>query len=67
MIIELRRVILVENWYKIPFSIALSFISVFLCVGFAAISDNLKISGTADFIHPKPPGIYISNVEVYSY
>ena len=56
-----------KNWYKILFSIALSFISVFLCVGFAAISDNLKISGTADFIQPKPPGIYISNVEVYSY
>ena len=32
-----------KNWYKILFFTALSFISVFLCVGFAAISDRTDL------------------------
>ena len=36
-----------KTWVKIAFGISLSFTCVFACVGYAALSRPLSVSGTA--------------------
>ena len=47
---------------KIFYAIAFSFCTIFLCIGYAAISDHLNINGTVEAITPK--GVYIVNASV---
>lgn len=39
---------------------------IFSCIGFALLSDDLSISGSASLEAAEPEGIYISNVELHS-
>ena len=55
-----------KAWMKTALCISLSFMCLFCCVGFAALSENLGLSGSAGAEAVEPQGIYISRVELYS-
>ncbi len=52
-------------WKKAALCVSLSLMCLFCCVGYAAMSQNLSISGILNADPPEPQGIYISKVEVY--
>jgi hypothetical protein len=54
------------NFKKIIFAITLLFSSLFVGLGYAALTQELSIGGTIDSEPPKKVGFYISNVEVSS-
>ncbi len=56
-----------KSWRKVLLLISLSFMFALICVGYAAISDNLTISGTATAEKQERKGIYISHIEIHSY
>jgi len=56
-----------KTWRKALFLISLSFMFALICIGYAIVTDNLTISGTADVKPPDPEGIYISHVAIHSY
>ncbi len=49
-----------KAWLKVLTCISLSFMCIFCCVGYAAISDSLIVSGTAKVKPPK--AVYITSV-----
>ena len=56
-----------KSWLKTTFLILLSFMFVFLCIGYAYLTDHLAIIGTVDVKPSEPEGIYISSVLINSY
>ena len=62
-----------KNWMKIVLGVALSFMVLFIGVGYAALTDTLSIRGKLEV--PIPEGLFIiamqevtvSNVDVYTY
>ena len=55
-----------KAWKKATICIALSLMCIFSCIGFALLSDELSISGSASLEASEPEGIYISKVEISS-
>lgn len=55
-----------KTWIKSLICISLSFMCLFTCFGYAAISGQLAISGTAISELKEPEGIYISKVSVHA-
>ena len=56
-----------KTWTKAMLGISLSLMCLFMCIGYATLSDNLSISGNASATPPpEPDGIYISKVEIFS-
>ena len=53
-----------KTWLKAMLCISLSLMCIFACIGYAAISNQLVISGTATAEPREPEGLYISAVEV---
>ena len=51
-----------KTWTKAVLGISLSFMCLFACVGYAAISGNLSILGTAEIEPPKYDDIVITSV-----
>ena len=50
-----------KTWIKALLGVMLSFIFLCTCIGYAAITDTLRISGTANA--EPPQGIFITSVE----
>ena len=55
-----------KTWMKITACISLSVLCLFACIGYAAVSRNLAVTGSAGLEASEPEGIYISKVAVYS-
>lgn len=53
-----------KRWAKVLFGITFSFLFCFLCVGYAAVTDPLQISGTIEFA--LPDGMNITRVSAPS-
>lgn len=50
-----------KRWMKLSVCIALSFMMIFMSVGYAALTDSMRVSGTAKI--DIPYGLFIVNVE----
>ena len=55
-----------KPWMKTTLCISLSLMCLFSCIGYAALAENLGLSGSAGVEAVEPQGIYISRVELYS-
>ena len=55
-----------KTWTKAALCISLSFMCLLCCIGYAVLSENLKISGAVIGEPLEPEGLYISKVEEYS-
>ena len=50
-----------KRWYRTALCVALSFMCLFICVGYAAVTGELSIQGTVDVQAPK--AVYITSIE----
>ena len=55
-----------KSWVKALFCVSLSFMCLFTCVGYAATSGNLNISGEVTLEPAEPEGLHIADVSTYS-
>ena len=53
-------------WQKVVLCVALSCMCLFTCVGYALVSRNMSVTGTATATPPKPEGLYIKSITVHS-
>ena len=53
-----------KRWYRTALCVALSFMCLFICVGYAAVTGELSIQGTVDVQAPK--AVYITSIEFTS-
>ncbi len=54
-----------KTWSKCLICISLSLMCLFVCIGYAAYTENISVSGSIGADPPEPQGLYISKVEVY--
>ena len=55
-----------KPWMKATLCISLSLMCIFSCIGYAALTEDLGLAGTASVEAVEPQGLYISSVEIYS-
>ena len=55
-----------KTWTRALLCVALSFMCVFTCIGYAIVSQNLSVTGSVRAEAPEPEGLYIANVAVHT-
>ena len=55
-----------KTWTKAAICASLSLMMLFTCIGYAALTENVSISGIINADPSEPEGLFISDVKVYS-
>ena len=55
-----------KTWTRALLCVALSFMCVFTCIGYAIVSQNLSVTGSVRAEAPEPEGLYIAHVAVHT-
>lgn len=55
-----------KGWKKVLLAVSLSLLCLFTSLGYAALSDDLGIFGSAEMDYKEPEGLYISDVSIYA-